>query len=462
MPPKQPIYKATIIKLADPANPATRHADVLQRIIKSRQKGNHANTPEQEAQTALLRAKRLMEKHNIEEADVIAMESPEKQQERAGHSIVAIRRTDGKDGGLVRHENHVDPVLIDAILMAFDCEVYQSFIHSPDYLTGTNKQTGINHIFFGIAINTIAAAKAFELVYNLIADSAQNANSRKDYCEGFTHGLFSRIQEEIHREEEEARQAKEEARKAAEAAREAKLASPDYANEIRDAEAKLLSLKEKLTQREAERNLEAANDLKVHAIPLVQEHLDRLKSKSAAALAATAKVSTTTSSHTPPLSGSQSRPPDNASHCDRRNDDHSRSIHNSRSSRKTRNKNARYMEDTDDDDEQIDIGARIKVEPDSNETPPEHGIIVRWKSLEQLKLYRENAKKIADEYFETLGVKLVAGRKYKVHTVKDQGSFDKGLEDGKNTDVGRKRKMADDDDEDGEQEAVVGLKRITM
>jgi hypothetical protein len=64
---------------------------------KCLQRGNHANTPEAEAKAALYLASRLMNRHNVSQADILAHESKEMQQQYAGRSIVTISRTDGSD-----------------------------------------------------------------------------------------------------------------------------------------------------------------------------------------------------------------------------------------------------------------------------------------------------------------------------------------------------------------------------
>jgi len=67
-----------------------------------------------------------------------------------------------------------------------------------------------------------------------------------------------------------------------------------------------------------------------------------------------------------------------------------------------------------------------KSKSDSNSVP--------WKSTQQLVLFRDNAKKVAEDYLEMKGIKLRSGRK-KDNTVRDKVAYAEGKEDSKKINV---------------------------
>jgi hypothetical protein len=67
-----------------------------------------------------------------------------------------------------------------------------------------------------------------------------------------------------------------------------------------------------------------------------------------------------------------------------------------------------------------------KSKSDSNSVP--------WKSTQQLVLFRDNAKKVAENYLEMKGIKLRSGRK-KDNTVRDKVAYAEGKEDSKKINV---------------------------
>jgi hypothetical protein len=59
---------------------------------------------------------------------------------------------------------------------------------------------------------------------------------------------------------------------------------------------------------------------------------------------------------------------------------------------------------------------------------------ILWKSTQQLVLFRDNAKKVAENYLEMKGIKLRSGRK-KDNTVRDKVAYAEGKEDSKKINV---------------------------
>ncbi|KAH8659434.1 hypothetical protein BGZ61DRAFT_370616 [Ilyonectria robusta] len=185
-----PIYKATITELAQPSQMKPATATILnddpaiQRIKKCLSRANHPGTPEFEAKAALHMASRLMAQHNF-----------------AGQSIVAIRRSDGDRHKIVRIQGYID-CLADAITTFFNCKHYSERVYGP-----------VNFIFYGLADNTVAAATAFEMVYNLMTTWALKypGQDRTSYLLGVCETLRKTAEKEAVDEVERAKEAEKDA-----------------------------------------------------------------------------------------------------------------------------------------------------------------------------------------------------------------------------------------------------------
>jgi hypothetical protein len=197
---KPPQQKARVQHLArDPNSLSSRSSTasgspaLLERIKKCIARGNHPNTPEEEAKTSLRMAAKLMTQHNIRQAEMYAEDgNMNKSQNRGDKSIVAITATKGKKAvgqGFV-------PNLAQAMQTFFDCMSYSSAHHFS-----------IEWTFYGIPENTVSAAMAFEMTHNLILEWARakrGVSVTHSYCMGVAEGLLEMARQEKEQEEMEA------------------------------------------------------------------------------------------------------------------------------------------------------------------------------------------------------------------------------------------------------------------
>ncbi|CAO2651687.1 Nn.00g042570.m01.CDS01 [Neocucurbitaria sp. VM-36] len=197
------LYKALVktqadsTTIKDPSSTAGMDDAILQRIKKCLQRANHENTPEPEAKAAFYLASRLMDQHNVSQAEVIAHEPPATQQQYAGQSIVSIVRADGS-GDTVNNQGFVND-LASAMNTFFDCKCYSE-----------RRYASVDWTFYGIAENTIAAVMAFEMAYNLISEWARphkGIASKNSYCIGVARELYNMAWDEKRSQERQARDA---------------------------------------------------------------------------------------------------------------------------------------------------------------------------------------------------------------------------------------------------------------
>lgn len=161
---------------------------ILSRIQKSLALAKHPGTGEAEAQQALRLATRLMSSQNLTQADLLATSSDESNQSRAGMSIVEI--VSQTNASSPRNESWVNQVAI-AVNLFFDVKAYS---------TSYANRTKLSWTFYGLAINTVAAAHAFEMVHNQVLTWAYEKATKKlvsgktgknSYCQGVAAGLIS-------------------------------------------------------------------------------------------------------------------------------------------------------------------------------------------------------------------------------------------------------------------------------
>ena len=176
-----PSQKATVGSLAAGARSATHsHArsEVVERIKKCLARAKHANANENEAKSAIKMASKIMQQHNITQAQIKEGEDDAQRLERGGLSTVNIGpRTQFRQ---IISETWVFD-LTTAICTFFDCEAFssQSFF-------------SIEWTFYGVAEHTVSAAMAFEMTHNLIQSWARPLHgvcARNSYCLGVAHGL---------------------------------------------------------------------------------------------------------------------------------------------------------------------------------------------------------------------------------------------------------------------------------
>lgn len=427
-----PLYKASVKELAETGTikvtGSTADIDnaIIVRIRKCLERANHPSTPEAEAKAALHLASRLMGQYNVSQAEILAHETPDAQRQYAGQSIVSIQRVDCNGSKPVLHHGYLD-ALVAAMNGFFDCKAYSAVFRSS-----------LEWTFYGIAENTVAAAMAFEMAYNLIAEWARphkGVGGKNSYCLG--------ISQELKRMSIETKAAEEEEVKKME----------------RDA------IATKVTQEKAER----------------QAQLDRLASLSPSP--------TERPSYEPGVRVAHHGNADNPIWLDSESDGEE----NFDNDLDTGDQNP---EESDEDcfepdfkvigersvnpfgDLDEEINKLIKIEDSSPEPTPfshssahpapstqgdspprkdsgvgssagtmqdesgptetETGLEVKWTSHVQLVQFRETATKIAEDYLKDQGIKLGRGS-VRSSVIRDREAYDRGVRDAKKIDVHRKK-----------------------
>lgn len=167
-------------------------AGILSRIQKSLALAKHPGTGEAEAQQALRLATRLMSSQNLTQADLLASSDAETNQSRAGMSIVEIV---SQTNASPRNESWVNQVAI-AVNLFFDVKAYS---------TSYANRTKLSWTFYGLAVNTVAAAHAFEMVHNQVltwaydkaaAKLVSGKTGKNSYCQGVAAGLIALAKKE--------------------------------------------------------------------------------------------------------------------------------------------------------------------------------------------------------------------------------------------------------------------------
>ena len=184
------------------ASGSTVDDSMMERIKKCLARYNHPNTPEREAMIAFRTASRLMEQHNITRSEVETDATAPGSARRKGESTVSLTRTDGDKSKEVKHLGYVDR-LCTAMGTFFDCK------HCT-----TARPYSLDITFYGIAENTITAALAFEMAYNLVAEWARlqkGFGPKNSYCIGASYQLQVMAKEEKEAEEARAVEAEKEA-----------------------------------------------------------------------------------------------------------------------------------------------------------------------------------------------------------------------------------------------------------
>ncbi|KAK3721486.1 hypothetical protein LTR37_003042 [Vermiconidia calcicola] len=179
-PPKLPpaLYKASVKSLAEPNSKL--NDSIVRKIKNSLALGKDHKTPEAEAKHALNVASQWMAKLNVSQAHILSHKPSSARLQHVGKSVVSLLRTDGD-----RSKYHATPY------------------RSSQEIT-----------FFGIAENTVAAAMAFEMVYNLIAEWARahkGGGGKNSYYLGISDEL---LEDARKRKADEEHQAKEDEQKA--------------------------------------------------------------------------------------------------------------------------------------------------------------------------------------------------------------------------------------------------------
>ncbi|EER28081.1 hypothetical protein CPC735_034170 [Coccidioides posadasii C735 delta SOWgp] len=188
---RTPLHKAEVKELADQRCSAPKldvDNRVVERLKKCIQKANHPNTSEAEAKAALFLSSKLMTQYNISMLDVLNADDKQEDglHKHGGQSIVEIRKS-RQLNARPNNEGFVS-IVAHAMDTFFDCKHYS-----------TQGMWYIRWTFYGIALNTVSAAMAFEMVYNLISNWAcdqKGGSSAYSYSMGVARGLLCMARED--------------------------------------------------------------------------------------------------------------------------------------------------------------------------------------------------------------------------------------------------------------------------
>ncbi|KAH7103389.1 hypothetical protein BKA62DRAFT_828571 [Auriculariales sp. MPI-PUGE-AT-0066] len=402
---------------------------VVDRIKKALALAAHSGTGEGEARQAMRMASKLMQAHNVSQADIMATENDEQRAKRAGSSIITIRAA---NGGRVVMETWTQQ-LAAAMTIFFNTKVYSTTWHDRSKITWT---------FYGLAEGTVAAVHAFETCHNLIPiwstqkTEFKGRNAKNVYRVGVADGLVALARQEKKDEDRAAAEAeKERLKKAAEAEK--------MQREAEIARLKDLSAKEEEDRKRHEAmEIASSNDRKVKMEEVEDSDLLRPRTP------ATEDVETrrTASPVWQPRGGV---------------DDGDDSDSDDQSDTEVAN----FLGD-DPIDDQMDLDAgllkaeeKVKMEAERDTKPPptqpipelpikkeeadeEQSQPAGWESTQQLVRFRNDADNIADAYLTNQKIKLGKGRKSKVVEFKDPSAasaYKQGKADARKLDVKRKR-----------------------
>ncbi|KAJ6499251.1 hypothetical protein C8R45DRAFT_109396 [Mycena sanguinolenta] len=383
---------------------------ILGRIKKALALASHEQTGEDEARAALRMASKLLERHNVTQAEVMAHETESEQLKRAGTSIVSIKSTVSPTT-TVNIERWTN-TLAHAMETFFDCQSYNTRFngHRPK----------VDWAFYGLAEQTVTAAAAFEMCYNLISawsltNAGKGVHAKSCYRSGVAQGLSSMAHKE--KEEDKRRAVKKEqallkARQEEETAE--NKARLDRLEAPEDEEAKI---KADEVQSEPDRRvkMEEVDDDDDFGGPRAFDNADWGGKSEAASQRDDTELFEDFDDVAP------------------------------------------HFNDEDNADDLLDLDAEKPVVKRSDSVGPSMGPPASvpsppakeepeddspWSSVGQLVAFREQSKAIGDDYLKSQGVKLVKGRKQKALEFKDSEArriYNKGKKDAESIDVRQKR-----------------------
>lgn len=192
-PNREPLQKATVVQTATDERKKSASAvdkKILERIQKCLDRAEHPNTAEAEAKAALFVSQKLMSQHNVSQADLIANDLNSNKGHYGGRSVVSISKIRGTSTRAIM-EAFVGN-LASAMSTLYDCKCYSQDLFSH-----------IEWSFFGIADNTVVAARAFEVAHNKIVEWACDYKGGKptsSYRLGVADGLKAMAYREKKRE----------------------------------------------------------------------------------------------------------------------------------------------------------------------------------------------------------------------------------------------------------------------
>ncbi|KAF7315621.1 DUF2786 domain-containing protein [Mycena indigotica] len=384
---------------------------VLGRIRKALALAVHEGTGEQEAPSCPgpLRGDFELTALSVSQADVLAHETDAEKLQRAGQSVVSIKSTISPDKA-VSHFSWTN-ALAAAMGTFFGCQSYSTAFRGAF--------PKIDWTFYGLAEQTVAAAHAFEMCYNLILnwslkpEVGKGINVRNCYCSGVASGLQKMARED--KEKDKQRAVKKEL--ALIKAREAEEAAEDK------------SRLDRLKAPKEEEVKPTPRDRKVKVEEVEDE--DSLKPKVESVTIA--------------------QPDDSHDYDD---DDYGIGA-------PVYETVGADFDAADDVNNLLDLDAELERSKTRDRTkrsmpPPPPPVIKKeepeeeespWNSVSQLIQFRETSIAIGDDYLKKEGIKLRKGRKLQPLEFKDSrssASYNRGREDARKIDV-RQRQIKDVD-----------------
>ena len=175
---------------------------IKSRIRKCLDLGNHEKTLRPEAEKAVRNAHRMMSRHNVSHSDLYSESSNQEDDLRqAGSSVVYILRAQPGDCRKTTRYKWVQGIA-GTMNLFFECK---------HYTEASKSQNRYSFIFYGIEMNAMAAAFAFEMVHNLAYEWARpkGGKSKGSYLLGVSDGLYVLAKRERNREEKEAAETEE-------------------------------------------------------------------------------------------------------------------------------------------------------------------------------------------------------------------------------------------------------------
>ncbi|EPQ57251.1 hypothetical protein GLOTRDRAFT_137622 [Gloeophyllum trabeum ATCC 11539] len=429
---KQPNLRARITILATDAAPTTgdvneRSQDVddavLERIKKALALANHENTGEQEAKQAMRMASKLMSQYSVTQADLLTKEDDQQKLKRAGMSVVVIEHVKHAS---VRWETWADDTAY-AMTVFFDCQSYSETF---------GRYGNVRVCFYGLAEQTVAAAYAFEMAYNLISRWALDNNLAKGirgknlYKRGVAHGLCTLANKDKQTEVQKAIEAEKH----------------------RLVEVHKIEADEDRQRLNRLRNLESVKpeeqDRKVKVEDVEDEELKRERSEDLHPYGRH-KDEDPEEMPMPAVNGGYPAyaPEDDDSGDDvgglgPLGDDDYRADFDA---------SDEIQLDLDSLESKVEARRSVKPEPKLEPKPEQPEAGPSWQSEGQLIAFRENSKAIGDEYLKSQGVKLRTSNKrpdVSFSSREDRKLYEQGKRDAAKIDVRRRRLKGAEDDRD--------------
>ena len=182
--------------------PSDTDPKIMKRVQECLSKANHSTANPAEADAAMRQAARLMEQYNISRAEIFAKDPSLKDKQIPGASVVRIGHTDSSKSTKV---------------LLFRCVEGLGFASTTYFDVAYFTQswpTWVEFTFYGVPENTISAASAFEMLYNVSAQWGREekcGDPQRSYLIGFAREQQAMAETMKKEEESRAKQAEEEA-----------------------------------------------------------------------------------------------------------------------------------------------------------------------------------------------------------------------------------------------------------